>query len=410
MKNKPTLSQFFLGALLIFAIGFTVGLFLLSLLVGGAKITHAQSAPTRIIPLQVNNNYSGDAILMDFNFPYPVAIGNTFNSRQTYKDIDIDATSACFSSLQTGNTVNSNPIQRTINNAWHTSDVDCAGSGTYFYVFEITSGPALGNKYYISYNYDAAASVNDRVSITDSINDTTTIYSSINNPVPYGVTTATTSVYLNITFKASAGFDFGELPPQKIGYRIYDAVTNELETEYIDTFEPNTAYNFNYSTTLNLATGSKMMYSYIEDLNTGTKLTTDDSIFFNVVTNSYLAATGLDNPESNPTDLTQINCATFDVGCQFQKAITFLFVPSNTILDRYGGLWQQIRTKVPFGYVSAVIDQLQGLDDNATPAFDLGTLPFMNTLFTPLRDAFGVMLWGIYAIYFYRHRLTQLDI
>jgi len=215
-------------------------------------------------------------------------------------------------------------------------------------------------------------------------------------------------VNLSVTFSSQAGFD--SAPSQNAIFRVYDAVTNELELEYLSFFEANTNYTYTYSTTTVLIEGSKIMRATIQDATTGENLAIEKDTFFNVITNSYLASTGLNSPLENPADLSQINCSTFDIGCQFQKAITFLFVPSDTVLNRYSGLWQQIRNKVPFGYVSAIIDQLEGLGDDATPAFDLGELPFMNTLFTPLRDAFGVMLWGIYAIYFYRHRLTQLDI
>jgi hypothetical protein len=208
----------------------------------------------------------------------------------------------------------------------------------------------------------------------------------------------------------SAGFNFATVPAFNIGYRIYDAVTNELEQEYSDSFDENTALFFTYSTTTTLTEGSKILRTFIENSATGQDLTPEDDTFFNVITNSYLEATGLESPRANPGDLTQINCDTFDIGCQFQKALTFLFVPSQTILDRYNSLWQTIRYKVPFGYVNVVIDQLSELDVSGARAFDLGDLPFMSTIFTPFRDALAVILWGIYAVYFYLNRLTKLDI
>lgn len=285
---------------------------------------------------------------------------------------------------------------------------DCTAPGTY-YITYATLAPnrtfecSTKDCFYASYVWDGTAFALNEAPIGD-------IYTFINQPSPYGVTTASTSVPISVTYKVSAGFNFEDLPAYNIGYRIYDAVTNELELEYSDPFDADTALFFTYTDTINLTSGSKIMRAFIENAETGIDLAVEDDTFFNVVTNTYVNSTGIENPRSTPGALTQINCTSFDVGCQFQKALTFLFVPSQDVLNRYNSLWQSIRYKVPFGYVSVVIDQLGALDDTATPAFDLGDLPFMSTVFTPFRDALALILWGIFAIYFYQHRLTKLDI
>lgn len=241
-----------------------------------------------------------------------------------------------------------------------------------------------------------------------SQNSNFSFYNIINKPTPYGTTTATTSVDIDITFNSQSGIDFA--PAQNAIFRIYDAVTNNLEYEYVQFFEPNTNFNYNYSTTTVLTEGSKILKTVIQNATNGSNLSIEKDVFFNVITNTYLLATGLESPLENPADLTQIDCDLFDVGCQFQKALTFLLLPSDDVLNRYSSLWQQIRNKVPFGYVTVVIDQLNELDDSATPAFSFGTIPFMSIIFTPFQLALSLILWGIYAVYFYRYRLTTLDI
>lgn len=278
----------------------------------------------------------------------------------------------------------------------------CNTTGTYYIVYRFGSNPDY-RYYYTQYNYDATQNVFSTAALNQS-------YNQIIEPQPYGTTTASTTLDISVTYKVAADFNFAQIPAYNIGFRIYDAVTGDLELEYTNDFEENTALFFTYSTTTTLTQGSKTMRSFVENAVTGVDLMAEDETFFNVVTNTYLQATGIDNPRANPGDLTQIDCDTFDIGCQFQKAITFLFVPSQNVLDRYNSLWQQIRYKVPFGYVTVIITQLQELDDTATAIFDFGDLPFMSTVFTPFRDALGLILWGIFAIYFYQHRLTKLDI
>jgi hypothetical protein len=135
-----------------------------------------------------------------------------------------------------------------------------------------------------------------------------------------------------------------------------------------------------------------------------------DEVFFSVINNTYASSTGLLTPRDNPSGLTQIDCGTFEIGCQFQKAITFLFVPSPTVLDKFKNLWQTIAEKKPFGYVTVTIRQLQSLNESGSQAFTLGTIPFMESFFIPFRTAISTILWALFAIYFYQRRLKHLDI
>lgn len=94
-------------------------------------------------------------------------------------------------------------------------------------------------------------------------------------------------------------------------------------------------------------------------------------------------------------------------GC-LVNAFIFTFVPDENALDKFTGAWQQIEQKPPFGYVTSLID---ALENNAvtTPAFDFGNIPFISTIFDPLKILFSIGLWFIYALFFLG-RMDKLDI
>jgi len=427
MRNKKTPAQILLGSVLITGGLFALGIVLLASFVflTGAKITHAATIlESSAWPLSDPNSADSlglnGSVITDPPFSnYPLL--NTSRDLYKYRAWIFGTTPAtelklvlhngsslldCASETKTGIDygVSNTPTLQTFT----FSGTQCVMATNQRYEFRLSvgSGSGYGQKGLTGIPAFIAADSLDFTVEGQSSN----IYAEILEPLPYGTTTATTTFDISIKFYSNNGFDFGTLPAQNIGWRLYDAVTGNLEKEYIDNFAENTAFNFTYSTTTTAVAGSKTLLAFIENADTDQPLAVPPETFFNVATNTYYIATGLLSPRDNPADLTQIDCDTFDVGCQFQKALTFLFVPSNAVLDRYAGLWQQIRNKVPFGYVSAVIDQLGALDDSATPAFTFGDIPFVNSLFTPLKDTLGVILFGIYAIYFYRHRLTQLDI
>jgi len=226
------------------------------------------------------------------------------------------------------------------------------------------------------------------------------------NPT-YGTTTASTTFQVQIKFKTPFSIDYR--PTTTRHFEIVDALTGELEYVYNYTLEANSAELYTLSATTTVPEGSKYIRAMYLDLQ-GNIYSEVDEVFFNVVTNTYASSTGLLTPRDNPNGLTQIDCGTFEFGCQFQKAITFLFVPSNDVLDKFKNLWQTIAEKKPFGYVTVTINQLKALDVSGSSAFTLGTIPFMDSLFTPLRTAVATILWALFAIYFYQRRLKHLDI
>lgn len=226
------------------------------------------------------------------------------------------------------------------------------------------------------------------------------------NPT-YGTTTATTT--FSVTIKYKTGFSLDFRPTTTRHFRIVDAVTGEIDYSYNVTLPANSSENIIISATTTVPEGSKYLRAMYLDENGGLYSELDE-VFFNVATNTYKGVYGLDNPRATSTALTQIDCDLFAIGCQFQKALVFLFYPDTGTLDKFSNVWQTIAEKKPFGYVTHTINELKNLDTSGAVAFSLGTVPFMDSIFTPFRTLMAGILWAIYAIYFYRNRLIHLDI
>jgi len=223
----------------------------------------------------------------------------------------------------------------------------------------------------------------------------------------YGTTTASTTVTTEINFRTPFSIDFR--PTTTRSYIITDAVTGEIEHAYSVTIPANSAESLNVDDILVLADGSKILTAgYMTT--SGAWYSEVAETFFNVATNTYLMATGLETPRSGSGGQTQIDCTTFDVGCQFQKAMQFVFRPSPDSLDRFANIWTLIETKKPFGYVTVTIAQLTGLNQEADPYFTMPTIPFMEAVFTPMKAGLGAILWGIFFILWYHKRLKHLVI
>ena len=116
-----------------------------------------------------------------------------------------------------------------------------------------------------------------------------------------------------------------------------------------------------------------------------------------------------------PTSTSTIGELTLECGDGFVTGsicnlIGYLFVPSSDVLNKFSGLWDNVKNKPPFGYVTMTINSLTSLDTNSAMAFDLGTVPFQTAIFDPFKIALGTILWALYAIYFYQRRLKTLDI
>jgi hypothetical protein len=87
-----------------------------------------------------------------------------------------------------------------------------------------------------------------------------------------------------------------------------------------------------------------------------------------------------------------------------------LFSPSSESLMQYNGLYAQFIHKPPFGYIVAIQTALSGINDTATSAFTLESMPILNTyIFDPIRLALAWVLWVAFAFVLY-HRLKNIAI
>jgi len=221
----------------------------------------------------------------------------------------------------------------------------------------------------------------------------------------YGTTTATTTVNL----KAFYFYDAETATNTKAQIQIFDYLSNTLEFEYTQIVPAGFTVNFTLDTNTELATGSKKMIARYVAAASEIDIMPPKESFFSVLENTYLLSTGLSTPQSTAQELTQIDCELFDVGCQFQKALTFLFIPPQTTLDKFSSLWRELATLKPFGYITQILEQLRNINSSATGAYTLPAIPFVDTIFAPFRAALAVMLWGVFAFVFYR-RIKNIEI
>jgi hypothetical protein len=286
---------------------------------------------------------------------------------------------------------------------------DCDVSGTYYHIFRDTTASST-KLYILSWYYNAETNIYSSSNVLSSSTSTPTTQIPKNIEIlkpTYGTTTSSTSVAYSVKFKTPFSIDFRPTTTRKIV--IIDAIT--LNEDFVsETVIPaNSSENLTINGTTTVPIGSKYISAYYLDQN-GVLYSEVDTVFFNVATNTYYSLTGLENPKDTTSDFSQIDCALYDVGCQFQKALVFLFIPPSTSLDKWSNLWQTIAEKRPFGYFTVTKNALENLDENASSAFDLGTIPFMDTIFTPFRTLIAGILWSIFAIFFFKNRLSRLDI
>lgn len=228
----------------------------------------------------------------------------------------------------------------------------------------------------------------------------------ITKPTPYGVTLPVGVVDTRAYFY----FDVAQSTTTKTVIDIYDAVTNSLLHSANLIVPASSTVNFEMPVNFTMATGSKKIIASYQIASNNQDLLIPAESFFNVGTNTYLIATGLESPQAVPAGLTQIECSTFDVGCQFQKAIVFVFVPSQTVLNKFSTLWQELKYLKPFGYISVIYDQIKNTSASSTSAYTMPSVPFVDAIFTPWKEGIAFLLWGIFAFVFYNKRLKHIDI
>lgn len=138
--------------------------------------------------------------------------------------------------------------------------------------------------------------------------------------------------------------------------------------------------------------------------------------FFSVLSNASLSGLGIAGLDQIPllssastTAIAPAPCGITDISGCFQNALVYLFYPSTASISQYATLWTTVENKPPFGYVLAVQNAVGGFTTSGTETFDFGTLPFVSTIFNPIRTGIAALLWLVFIVAFY-HRLSTLDI
>jgi len=91
-------------------------------------------------------------------------------------------------------------------------------------------------------------------------------------------------------------------------------------------------------------------------------------------------------------------------------ALQFLFIPSNASLQQFGNIKTKIENKPPFGYISLINSDLQGVNDTASSTITLESLPILNTyIFDPIRTGLIWVFWFGFAFILF-HRLKNIDL
>lgn len=284
-----------------------------------------------------------------------------------------------------------------------------------------TLGDSLGIPYVLLYTGTVAPSDNTYIQITAPV---------------AGTSTPSTTFDLNVTYNIGTDiptFSLGSTTPERMGINFvlvdnYGRTIN-LGTDW-DISTTTGAYTYattttvsqaDYTITANLlgdygftpATDNCTPYppfvtcAGVQNINT----LASDVVSIVSIANGTLPQIGftVGNIDSR-NGLATTTCDALHVGGCFQNALAFLFFPSPDALNNFNFLWTTIQNKPPFGYVPQTITALKSLGASTTPAFSIGTIPFMDTIFTPLKEGISGLMWFLFAIVFYRGRLRHLDI
>lgn len=225
----------------------------------------------------------------------------------------------------------------------------------------------------------------------------------------YGTTTASNTVELEANFFNNTEY----ATTTRLQIDIVDALTGVLEESSFVLIPPNTSTNVFFNTDFTLATGSKIAIAEHVVASNDRTIIPPEEHFFSVINNTYQETTGLKSPQGSSgigSGLSQIDCQTFDVGCQFQKAMTFLFTPSPNALNKFALLWREIGEIPPFSIFVTLQNIRENLDTQGiTPAFNIPQIPFTTQIFDPLKTGVGAILWVIFGFYVY-NRFKYLEI
>lgn len=89
------------------------------------------------------------------------------------------------------------------------------------------------------------------------------------------------------------------------------------------------------------------------------------------------------------------------LGNLIRDAITWLFVPSPELFNRFGNLWELVKQKPPLGYITASLGALGDLEQGTSPEELEGTTQ-LSSYFNPIKNVVSALLWTLTAVYLFR--------
>jgi len=124
------------------------------------------------------------------------------------------------------------------------------------------------------------------------------------------------------------------------------------------------------------------MYNYLNNLAN-----------YNKTFGNWTSETGITLPAGTCDDLGTIAGA-------LCRVITYLFVPTETSLNKFTQLKDIIANKPPFGYFTSVKNYLNNLNATSTPAFTFAEMGAINlSIFQPLKTGLTWILWIFFAFW-----------
>lgn len=252
-----------------------------------------------------------------------------------------------------------------------------------------------------------------------------------------GTTTPSTNLDIGVSYTIGddlATYSTDGSSPIQIGLRFYYQNTNSGATTILFTdysIATSTGYH-TYATTTELLTGDYSVWaSLVGDYGTiepypgcepfppfstcGTvtnenEFVTSAPVTFSLNYGTFPLLGFYTSSTTSRNGLATTTCSITAIGGCFQNALAFLFYPSPGALNSFASLWEHVRNKPPFGYVTTTIGALKQINASSTPAFSFGTLPLQNELFTPMKTGLAAILWLVFAVAWYKIRLRHLDL
>jgi hypothetical protein len=104
-------------------------------------------------------------------------------------------------------------------------------------------------------------------------------------------------------------------------------------------------------------------------------------------------------------------CGYLDFYCYINKALVFLFIPSEHSLAQFSDLKTILQNKPPFGYFALLSTSLASITATATPMIATVLIPttIQTNIFTPFKIGLQAIIWFVGLVWLYK-RLTHIQL